>query len=181
MHLLRTLASYYRSNQSYLLNHHGLNLISRLSSSSVRHHARRYSTDQRSDVRQMSHTGSKTSTTKWILGLIVTMMVPFWTNKWNNLLKLEDEVKMTTKVVEKVATMAEKASAEIANKLPENSDLKQTILSVEKISEKTAKEAHLALDIFHKVDELKEEVSMFIAPALQPKSQGDNKGKTQNN
>ncbi|XP_039114606.1 uncharacterized protein LOC120249958 [Dioscorea cayenensis subsp. rotundata] len=181
MHLLRTLASYYQSNQCYLHNHHGLNLTSRLSSSIVQHHARRYSTDQRSDVRQMSYTGSKTSVIKWTLGLIMTVVVPFWTNKWNNLLKLEDEVKMTTEVVEKVATMAEKASAEIANKLPENSKLKQTILSVEKISEEMAEEAHLALDVFHKVDELKEEVSMFIAPALQPKSHEDNKGKMQNN
>lgn len=65
-----------------------------------------------------------------------------------------DEVKMTTEVVEKVATMAEKASAEIANKLPENSKLKQTILSVEKISEEMAEEAHLALDVFHKVQKL---------------------------
>ncbi|KAJ0975948.1 hypothetical protein J5N97_017913 [Dioscorea zingiberensis] len=152
---IKTLAYYYHRNHSHLFP------------SSVRHHVRRYSADQQSEISQISTSGSKRNISKWALGSILTLMFPFWTHQWKN---LEGEVEIAAETVEKVATIVEKVSSGMADKLQEDGKLKHTILSVEKVSKEIAEEAHLALDIVHKMEDLKDEVDIFIDPILEPKS-----------
>uniref|UniRef100_A0A2C9VJV4 Uncharacterized protein n=1 Tax=Manihot esculenta TaxID=3983 RepID=A0A2C9VJV4_MANES len=47
--------------------------------------------------------------------------------------------------------MAEKISAEAAEKLPENGKLKETALLIERVSKATAHDAQLPRDFIHKV------------------------------
>ncbi|KAA8545635.1 hypothetical protein F0562_020419 [Nyssa sinensis] len=95
---------------------------------------------------------------KWLLGFILTLLLPFWKVKWEGLLTLEgevekvvEEVEIVAEVVEKVATTTEKISAEIADKLSDNDKLKEAALFVEHISTVTAKDAQLTTDFIQKV------------------------------
>lgn len=54
-------------------------------------------------------------------------------------------------VVEKVATVFEHISAQVADKLPDDSKLKDAALFVEHVSKVTAEDAHLTEDAIHKV------------------------------
>ncbi|XP_028080682.1 uncharacterized protein LOC114282239 isoform X2 [Camellia sinensis] len=103
---------------------------------------------------------------KWLLGSILTLVLPFWKQKWEKLLLLEgeveavvEEVEIVAEVVEKVATTAEKVSADMAEKLPDNEILKEAALFVEKVSTATAKDAELTKNFIHKVEELKDDLT----------------------
>ncbi|XP_050210059.1 uncharacterized protein LOC126660538 [Mercurialis annua] len=118
---------------------------------------------------------------KWMLGSFLSILLPFWKQKWEKLKMIEgqtemmiQEVETVVNVIEKAATMAEHISSEIAQKLPENGKLKKAALLVEHVSKVAAHDAHLTEDIMHKVDELKhdfDELETMIEPAnLQLKS-----------
>lgn len=62
-----------------------------------------------------------------------------------------EEVEGIAKVVEKVAIAAEKLSAEVADKLPENGKLKEAALFVEHVSQEAAHDAEIAEHFIHKV------------------------------
>lgn len=62
-----------------------------------------------------------------------------------------EEVEVVAEVVENVATVAEKFSAEVAEKLPDNNKIKLAVLAVEHLSSVAAQEAQLAQDFIHKV------------------------------
>ncbi|MCL7044678.1 hypothetical protein MKW94_010830 [Papaver nudicaule] len=109
--------------------------------------------------------------TRWILGAMLTLILPFWKAKWQKLLQLEAEVEMAVEVVEhvaetveKVAVVTEKLSMEMANKIPGDGKLKKAVLMVERVSEEAEKDARLAEDILHKVDDLKQDVEKLIEP-----------------
>ncbi|KAF2299731.1 hypothetical protein GH714_002908 [Hevea brasiliensis] len=94
----------------------------------------------------------------WILGMIITVIIPFWRNKWWPLLKLKDRVESVvetaehvTEIVEKVAEEVEKVSEEVADHLPEGGKLKESVTFVENVAKETAKDAHLALEVIEKV------------------------------
>ncbi|XP_072978702.1 uncharacterized protein [Typha angustifolia] len=108
---------------------------------------------------------------RWAFGSILTILLPLWHNKWMALLQIESEVEMvagavenTAEVVEKVATMTEKLSSDVADRLPEDTKLKEAAVFVERASKEVAEEAQLAQDIIHKVDKLVEEVETFLDP-----------------
>ncbi|ONK75608.1 uncharacterized protein A4U43_C03F18680 [Asparagus officinalis] len=109
---------------------------------------------------------------KWILGTALTIILPFWRQKWRSLLKLEGEVEMVAgavdnvaKVVEEVAMVTEKMAEDAAESLPEDDHkLKDALVCIENVSKKVVEEAHLTQDIIHKVDDLKEEVETLIDP-----------------
>ncbi|XP_010266756.1 PREDICTED: uncharacterized protein LOC104604186 [Nelumbo nucifera] len=114
---------------------------------------------------------SFSSWAKWVLGSILSLFLPFWKHKWENLLRLEDEVEMVAervenvaRAVEKVASVAEKVSAEVADIIPHDGKLKEAALLVERVSKETAKDAQLAQDIVHQADELKQELDTIIEP-----------------
>lgn len=62
-----------------------------------------------------------------------------------------EEVEIAAEMVEKVAITIEKVSAEVADKLPDNSKLKEAALVVQHISSVSATDAQLAEDFIHKV------------------------------
>ncbi|THU62943.1 hypothetical protein C4D60_Mb01t10470 [Musa balbisiana] len=106
------------------------------------------------------------STARWILGAAVILAVPFY----RRFLKIEGEVKKTTKaavgVVEKVAEVTEKIAMEVAEALPENTKLKQVALEVEEIAEVVDKEAKLAETILEEVDDVVEKVDTLVEPIV---------------
>ncbi|KAJ4965271.1 hypothetical protein NE237_017120 [Protea cynaroides] len=108
---------------------------------------------------------------KWALGSILTILLPFWKQKWENLKKIEGEVEVieeeiekVAEVVEKVADVAEKVSENVANNIPNDGPFKEAALVAELISKGVANEAHITQEIIHTVDELKEEVEELIDP-----------------
>ncbi|KAF3435057.1 hypothetical protein FNV43_RR22144 [Rhamnella rubrinervis] len=113
---------------------------------------------------------------RWVLGSVLTVLLPFWKNEWTKLQRIEgtvemvvEEVENVAEVVEKVAVKAEKVSSEVADRLPENGKLKETALVVEQISKAAAKDAQITLDFIHKVDALKhdfEDLETLVEPVV---------------
>jgi len=64
---------------------------------------------------------------------------------------VKDTAEAVAEVVEKAATVAEKASSEVAEQLPENGRLRAAAVLLEHASKEVGEEAHLAHDIIHKV------------------------------
>lgn len=62
-----------------------------------------------------------------------------------------EEVETVAEVVEKVATISEKVSADVADKLSNNTRLKEAALTIEHLSNVTARDAELTNDFLHKV------------------------------
>lgn len=62
-----------------------------------------------------------------------------------------EEVDNVAKDVERVATVAEKVSADVAEKLPTHTKLKQIALLIERVSELAAQDAQLTQQFIHKV------------------------------
>ncbi|RWW64020.1 hypothetical protein BHE74_00028767 [Ensete ventricosum] len=113
---------------------------------------------------------------------MLTLILPFWEKKWRTLLRIEGEVEMVAdameevfEVVEKVATVVEKVSSEVAERLPEEGKLKDAVLSVEHVSREAAEDAHLAKDIIHKVDEVKQEVELLLESVVDAGKEGHRK------
>ncbi|CAD5191395.1 unnamed protein product [Musa acuminata subsp. malaccensis] len=199
MSMIRSLASFYR-RKVYLLGQHGPRshgIIVRhtqgpatLNRERRNHCTKMYvhsesSTD--ADVRQTSShrppPRSPLSTwARWVLGSMLTLILPFWEKKWRTLLRIEGEVEMVTdaveevfEVVEKVATVVEKVSSEVAERLPEEGKLKDAVLSVEHVSREAAEDAHLAKDIIHKLDEVKQEVELILESVVDAGKKVDGK------
>ncbi|KAJ4822021.1 hypothetical protein Tsubulata_001588 [Turnera subulata] len=94
----------------------------------------------------------------WILGMVITVLLPFCRNGWGPLLRLRDKVERAVETAETVAeiveTVAEKVdemAEEVADHLPEGGRLKKLATSVEKLAEETAKGAHRAEELIDKV------------------------------
>ncbi|XP_034674868.1 uncharacterized protein LOC117906040 isoform X1 [Vitis riparia] len=108
----------------------------------------------------------------WIIGMLLSMVVPLWRFKLGPLLQLKNEVEtaMNTteqiaETIESVAEKVEQVADDIGNHLPEGGKLRQVADFVENVAKETAKGAHLvdaaiekAEDIEKKVDSLVEEV-----------------------
>ncbi|KAL1564630.1 hypothetical protein AAHA92_06946 [Salvia divinorum] len=102
---------------------------------------------------------------KWLLGYVITFLLPFWKTKWDNLLMLEgkvarvvEEVEVVAEVVEKVATTADKALEEVANQLPDNSKLKEAAQALEHVSSVAAQDAQLIENMINKVSDVKQDI-----------------------
>lgn len=109
---------------------------------------------------------------KWVLGSMLPLLLSFWKQKWDNMLKLEGKVEEVVKeaeevaeVVEKVAITTEKLSAEVAEKL-EKGQLKEVALMVEHVSSVAAKDAHMTQDFIHKVGDLKQDLETMVEPVI---------------
>lgn len=61
------------------------------------------------------------------------------------------EAEVVVEVVEKVATVAEKVSEDVAEMLPEDCKLKKAALVIENASKQAAHDAQLAQEFIHKV------------------------------
>ncbi|XP_042061580.1 uncharacterized protein LOC121805695 isoform X1 [Salvia splendens] len=113
---------------------------------------------------------------KWLLGYVVTFLLPFWKTKWDNLLMLEgkvarvvEEVEVVAEVVEKEATTADKALEEVANQLPDNSKLKEAAQALDHVSRVAAQDAQQIKNIINKVSDVKqdiEELESIVEPIV---------------
>ncbi|KAE8725017.1 Detected protein of unknown function [Hibiscus syriacus] len=77
----------------------------------------------------------------WVLGILLSVVLPFWRSKWAPLLKLKaeaetviDKVEAVTNTVEKVLEQVEEVADEIGNILPEGR-LKDTLEIEENVEE----------------------------------------------
>ncbi|XP_011087925.1 uncharacterized protein LOC105169257 isoform X1 [Sesamum indicum] len=119
---------------------------------------------------------------KWLLGSVVSLLMPFWKNKWDYLLTLEgeaaevaEEVEAVAQVVEKVATTADKALTEVANQLPDKSKLKEAAQVMEHVSNVASHDAQLIENIIEKVGDVKqdlEELERMVEPIVDKIVQG---------
>ncbi|GAV83247.1 hypothetical protein CFOL_v3_26695 [Cephalotus follicularis] len=107
----------------------------------------------------------------WILGMLLSVVFPFWRSKWGPLLKLKNEIETAvetaehvTEIVEKVAEEVEKVAEEVADKLPEGGELKGVVKFVENVAKETDKDAHLAEEVIEKVEEIEKEVESLVEP-----------------
>ncbi|KAK9110975.1 hypothetical protein Scep_018494 [Stephania cephalantha] len=94
----------------------------------------------------------------WVLGTLISIILPFWRHKWAPLLALKKEVVMVvetidvvTEVVEKVAEGVEEIAHSVAESLPDGEGLQKVACLVEAAAKKVAQEAHVADEFIHKV------------------------------
>lgn len=105
----------------------------------------------------------------WIPGFLFAIIVPFFTNKWGPFAKFKEELDKVEVAVDTVADrveeMAEKVEHfvdDIANDLPEDSALRQTLEKVERVADRIGKDAHMVSDLVDKMDEMEAKVeNMF--------------------
>nr|DAD22032.1 TPA_asm: hypothetical protein HUJ06_023495 [Nelumbo nucifera] len=116
---------------------------------------------------------TNTKMRNWIFGMLISIILPFWRNKWAPLLTLKREVDTVVEtienvvnVVEVVAEEVENVADEIAKKLPEGGKLKEAVCAVEHIAKEAAKDAHLAEEFLEKVEEVEKDVEALIEPIL---------------
>ncbi|KAJ8529912.1 hypothetical protein K7X08_036747 [Anisodus acutangulus] len=116
---------------------------------------------------------------KWLLGSILSIFLPFWKEKWDSFQRIKGEVEKVegvAEVVAAVATKTENVMEGVAGKLPENSVLKEAAVSVENASAVVAKDAQLACNFIHKVEDvlqdlkdLEKTIESFIEKVEEPK------------
>lgn len=104
----------------------------------------------------------------WLLGAIVTIGLPFLTNKWGPLLGWIDKVKGTlqtaediAEAVEDIAGKVDKMAEEIEAGLPEGK-LKNVLHTVELAAEEIAKDADRLDQLIDKVQEMEEKIEAIV-------------------
>ncbi|CAN6542810.1 unnamed protein product [Malus baccata var. baccata] len=109
----------------------------------------------------------------WLVGMLFSVVIPFWKNKWWPLLKFKetistalDTVEDVAEMVEKVAGEVEKVADDIADHLPEGK-LQRAARIVESVAREAAKDAALADDLIEQVEGVEKEVDSVIAQANQ--------------
>ncbi|KAK8518940.1 hypothetical protein V6N12_012175 [Hibiscus sabdariffa] len=102
---------------------------------------------------------------RFLLGSVLSFLMPFWKSKWASLKRIEGDAEMVmeaaenaTQVVETVATTAGNMSAEVAEKLPDDSKLKKAAMVVEHVSEIAAQDAHATKQFIHQVEAVKHDM-----------------------
>ncbi|KAI3806725.1 hypothetical protein L1987_22639 [Smallanthus sonchifolius] len=114
-------------------------------------------------------TGDSLSSWQQWIGIITALIVPFFSRKWTNLLKIKDEVdtvvEETEKIVDRIEEVAEtvdKVAKDVADHLPEGGKLRNAVVFVEGVAEEIAREAHLVDDFLHEVEEVEEKVELLV-------------------
>ncbi|XWS21456.1 hypothetical protein CRYUN_Cryun30bG0056300 [Craigia yunnanensis] len=112
----------------------------------------------------------------WFLGILLSIILPFWRGKWRPLLKLKEEVETVidtveavTDIVEKVAEQVEKVADDIGDHLPEGR-LKDALEFVEDMAEDTAGGARLAGEFIDKVEDMVDEVEEKVESFMESNS-----------
>ncbi|XP_011069620.1 uncharacterized protein LOC105155443 [Sesamum indicum] len=109
------------------------------------------------------------SSLSWILGIVLTIILPFVGNKWGPLLKFKTEVDTAietieeiVEVVEKVAEVVDKVAEDISGDLPDDGKLKKVVDAVEDVAEKTAQDARTVGDAIDKFQDVEEKVENIV-------------------
>ncbi|XP_076945732.1 uncharacterized protein LOC143616918 [Bidens hawaiensis] len=105
----------------------------------------------------------------WIVGIVLTFVLPFCTHKWGPLLVLKNRVDNVVNtaeyIMETIEVVAEKVDNVIDNitdDLPENSTIRKTMEAVDELVEGVAKSAHIANNIIDKVEEVEDRLESMI-------------------
>ncbi|KAL8047105.1 hypothetical protein ABFX02_08G217200 [Erythranthe guttata] len=112
-----------------------------------------------------SPNGSPSSWQKWVLGFLLTVILPAAGYKGGIFLNLKSKIDKTIETVEHVAEMvelvaeeAEKIVEEVEEKLPEDSKIKKKLQSFDALAKRAVDEAKKAEDAVHKVKDVEEEI-----------------------
>ncbi|XP_076909639.1 uncharacterized protein LOC143566991 [Bidens hawaiensis] len=105
----------------------------------------------------------------WIVGIVITFVLPFCTHKWGPLLVLKNRVdnvvdtaEYIMETIEAVAEKVDNVIDHITDDLPENSTLRKTMEAVDELVEGVAKSAHIANNIIDKVEEVEDKLESMI-------------------
>ncbi|PIN13011.1 hypothetical protein CDL12_14370 [Handroanthus impetiginosus] len=105
----------------------------------------------------------------WILGIVLSIALPFTSDKWGPLLKIKKEVDTTVEtiediveVVEKVAEVVDEVADGISGDLPAGGILKKVVDTVEDVAEETAKDAQVVVDAIDKFQEVEKKVENIV-------------------
>ncbi|XP_071732360.1 uncharacterized protein [Rutidosis leptorrhynchoides] len=105
----------------------------------------------------------------WIVGIVLTLVLPFFTHKWGPLLTLKNKVDTAVnsveyiiETIEEVATKVDHVIDDITDDLPANSQLRKTMEAVDRVVEGVAKSAHIADDIIDKVEAVEDKLEAII-------------------
>ncbi|KAL8251106.1 hypothetical protein R6Q59_034799 [Mikania micrantha] len=105
----------------------------------------------------------------WIVGIVLTFVLPFFTHKWGPLLvlrnKVDNVVNTAEYIMETIEVVAEKVDNvidDITDNLPKDSELRKTMESIDVIVEGVAKSAHVANDFIDKVEEVEDKLESLI-------------------
>ncbi|PWA67975.1 hypothetical protein CTI12_AA313340 [Artemisia annua] len=106
---------------------------------------------------------------KWILGIIITVILPLFSNRWTKLLKFKDKIEAaveeTEQVIEQVEDIAEAVEnvmEDVKEQLPEGGKFRNAAEFVEDVAKEIAKDAHLAEKIFDKAENVEEKVESIV-------------------
>ncbi|GMI82812.1 hypothetical protein HRI_001950500 [Hibiscus trionum] len=118
----------------------------------------------------------------WILGILMSIILPMWRGNWRPLLKLKQEaetiidtVEAVADIVEKVAEQVEKVADEVGDRLPEGK-LKDALEFVEELADETGDGARIAGDFIDKVEDMVDQVEEKVESLMKPSS-GDKEAK----
>ncbi|KAL6515478.1 hypothetical protein OROHE_018512 [Orobanche hederae] len=111
--------------------------------------------------------GSSPNILSWAVAVAIAVVIPFMSYKWgpNFKKKVDTAMKITEDVVEtveKVAEEVEKVAEDIVDDLPEGGKLRKAVDFVEKLAERTAKDAGAIDEFIDKVQEEEEKAELFI-------------------
>ncbi|KAK9110758.1 hypothetical protein Sjap_018818 [Stephania japonica] len=161
-------------------------LIKQLSLHTIRSSSRSlqcksHTTSKEGTVHSSASSGSHSNSWKnWILGTLLSLILPFWKHKWAPLLAIKNEVDkvigtidVVTEVVEKVAEGVEKAAEEVAQRLPEGGKLQEAVLVVEKIAKKVHEDAHATDEFIHKVEDVEDDIEKGVETIVEAVDQHD--------
>ncbi|XP_059637689.1 uncharacterized protein LOC132279669 [Cornus florida] len=114
----------------------------------------------------------------WIVGILISAIVPFFGFKWGPLFKLRNEIEdavetadRVTEAIENIAEQVEKVADEIGDELPEGGKLQKAFANVENMAGKAAKDAHLVEQFIDKIEAMEEKVDSFIEPVIDEASE----------
>ncbi|PWA67974.1 hypothetical protein CTI12_AA313330 [Artemisia annua] len=105
----------------------------------------------------------------WVVGIVLTFVLPFFTHKWGPLLLLKNKVdtavntvEYVVETIESVATKFDNVIDSITDDLPEDSKLRKSMVAFDELVEGVAKGAHIANDIIDKVEEVEDKLESMI-------------------
>ncbi|MFS7913071.1 hypothetical protein Hanom_Chr02g00137381 [Helianthus anomalus] len=118
--------------------------------------------------------GSSGSWKNWVIGILMTVIVPFFTTKGGPIKlliqgvdQIMDTAEHITEVVEAVADKVDKVVEELGDELPEGSEIKKTLDFIENIAERVERDAQTAGDFIDKVQEMEDKIEEIMEPVLE--------------
>ncbi|WOG84488.1 hypothetical protein DCAR_0103672 [Daucus carota subsp. sativus] len=109
----------------------------------------------------------------WVVGILLSMVLPFYRTKLTSFLALKKEVETVVDTAELVLDVVEKVVAEVVEiadvleeNLPQGAKLKNTIERVESVAREIGKDADLLEDLLQKVEKAEKEVGNMIEPVI---------------